>query len=131
MAWINPVFDRTDEDVREKTPKGFLKYDDLNRIEQNLSHLEAKLGVNYTAKDWSSRPLIFKGDLIKILDGLSTIRNHWPVPNLPENPQYPINTYEKVNQIEKTENLIGNNIKASEEAQMRCGEMFAGESGVI
>ena len=131
MAWFNPVFDRTAEDVRKKKPKGFLKYDDLNRIEQNLSHLAEKLGVNYTAKDWSDRPLIFKVDITKILAGLSSIRNHWPMPNLPENPQYPINTYEKVNQIEKIENLIGNNITASNESQMRCGEMFAGESGVI
>lgn len=131
MAWINPVFDRTETDVRDKTSKGFLKYDDLNRIEQNLSHLAAKLELNYTAKDWSNRPLIFKADFIKILNGLSTVRNHWPMPNLPENPQYPINTYEKVNQIEKIENLIGNNITASNESQMRCGEMFAGESGVI
>ena len=131
MVWIAPVFDRTEEDVRDRTPKGYLKYEDLNRIEQNLSYLAMKLGLVYATKDWSGRPLIFKTDLTKILDGLTAIRNRWPVPNLPENPRFPVNDYEKVNQIEKIEYLIGNNIMASGEAQMRCGEMFAGESGVI
>lgn len=39
LTWINPIFDRTQLDIVNRTNKGFLNYTDLNRIENNIEFL--------------------------------------------------------------------------------------------
>lgn len=42
MAWVAPVYDRTQKDVDDKTAKGYLTYADLNRIEGDMEYLEGR-----------------------------------------------------------------------------------------
>lgn len=39
------VYDRTEADVRDETDKGFINYNDFNRIESDIAELEATLNA--------------------------------------------------------------------------------------
>lgn len=131
MEWIKPIVDRTIRDITDKTQKGFLKYDDLYRIEGNLLFIADILGVARTIKDWSARPIPYKKDFNRILGNLDLVKEAWPVPNIPITPVHPLNHFEKINEIERIELLIKSHIDATNNSWNRCGEVFAGEIGVI
>ncbi len=130
-VWIEPVVDRSEEDIVNRTEKGYLKYSDLNRIEGNSAFIGSLISLPLDEKDWSGRPLIKKENLQAIIDNLIQLTERWPVANLPDIPVHPLNDYIKINKIEKIQLMLKNNIDATHEAQIRCGECFAGEIGVI
>lgn len=131
MSWIEPITDRNAADINNRTKKGFLSYGDLNRIEGNSVYIGELVSLSLSMREWSSRPLIKKENLQVILDNLALLVMKWPVANLPIIPAHPLNDYVKFNQIEMIQLLLKNNIEATKSAQMRCGEGFAGEIGVI
>ena len=53
MAWIDPVYDRDQIDIDNKTTKGYYNVDDLNRIEENCAYLARIFGVAITTRVWS------------------------------------------------------------------------------
>lgn len=125
MAWQTPIFDRTEQDVlkvitydnigykylttEQKSEwdnglKGALNYTDLNRIEGNVSHLFNIFGVsNIIAKtDWTYTDIATLSDFQRIVDNIDSLRELFNVfDTTPITPSVPINTYKKVNDIEK------------------------------
>lgn len=44
--WIEPIIDRSNIDIANRTPKAFLNVDDINRIESNIAYLSEQLRVH-------------------------------------------------------------------------------------
>lgn len=131
MAWIEPIFDRTEDDILAKTSKAYITYQDLNRIEENIDYLATKLQLsNITTKNWDLKPIPKEEDMQRILDSLSKICDAWK-PNGVTLPRPPINDYLKFNKIEEIEFIIKENLAMTDEASIYCGEVFSGEMGVI
>ena len=51
MAWINAVYDRTQEDVNNETDKGFLNESDWSRIINNYNELKVKYDEFFSSKN--------------------------------------------------------------------------------
>ena len=127
-GWEAPVTDRTQTDVLKKTEKGFLKFSDLDRIENNLGFLADETGRRFVPKNWDNRPLLYISDLDRILSMLRAVKSEFSyLQRIPEIPDQPINVYSKVNDIEMIELLIKNAIVERSDAATYCGESFAGE----
>lgn len=64
---IKFIIDRTITDVVNKTAKGFLNYEDMNRIENNMSAIAENVGMVIDVKnDWKAGDFIFKEDFQRL-----------------------------------------------------------------
>lgn len=126
MSWITPIIDRTQADVNlvleydnigynNLTPeqkavwnagmKGALNASDLNRIENNIQYLASILELyNLNIKtNWQMSDVPRNNDFNRILSNLNALKDKFHLKydiNLPETPNLPLNSYEKINDIE-------------------------------
>lgn len=134
MAWITPIIDRTQADVNlvleydnigynKLTPeqkavwnagmKGALNASDLNRIENNTKFVASILGLyNLNVKtNWQMSNVPRNSDFNRILSNLNAVKDRARVRfdvNLPETPSLPLNSFEKINDIEDILYIIYN-----------------------
>lgn len=102
----NLIFDRTQNDLEQKTPKGYYNYTDLNRIEAWCEYL-ANLLTSYSypvsiaiKKDWTMSDLPNANDMERIRGNVNGIKTAFHAyTDVPENLNYM--TIEKANNIEK------------------------------
>lgn len=52
MAWQEPIYDRSQSDIDNKTKKAFINAEDLNRIETNIEYIASLMGVSVETKKW-------------------------------------------------------------------------------
>lgn len=129
--WIEPIFDRTQRDVRDKTSKGYLNIDDLNRIESNIDFLGNAIGVEVETVTWNRNMLPTKEQFDRILSDLRSIKESRTIVQTLDIPVQPINTYEKINTIEKILYDVYQNYIMWSDSIMRCGEGYAGNYDVL
>lgn len=102
----NLIFDRTQTDREQKTPKGYYNYTDLNRIEAWCEYL-ANLLTSYSypvsitiKKNWNMSDLPNVNDMERIRSNVNAIKTVFHAyTDVPENLNYM--TIEKANAIEK------------------------------
>lgn len=133
MAWIDPVYDRTQGDIDSQTPKGYCNADDLNRIEQNCEYLAGIFGVSVQTRAWSRTDFPAPGEFERILANLNALRDAYFVyQTTPTTPQNPVNEYHKANDIERILRDLYTLYEDNKRAVMYTGEPFAGQMiGVI
>lgn len=78
MTWINPIYDRTQRDVYGRTPKGFINYTDLNRIEGDCIYLRDALKAQgyYVAihsKAWAMEDFPYLTEINRIRDNVMAL----------------------------------------------------------
>ena len=130
MAWIQPIFYSTQSDIDNKTSKGYLNIEDLNRIENNIQYLGGLVGADVTTILWTHDTLPTKAQFDRILDDLTNIKNKWWSVT-EDNPSQPINVFEKVNTIEKILFDTYKNYIEWNHAILRCGEGYANNYDII
>ena len=134
MAWQTPVFNRTQKDIyrakdlinkikqygynslssEEKSEwdsglKGCRNASDLNRIENNCEYLGDELDLDLDLKnDWDYGTTPLYEDILRILSNINEIKNNLPtpIPDIPITPDPPINTIDKLNDIELILKLV-------------------------
>lgn len=102
----NLIFDRTQNDLEQKTPKGYYNYTDLNRVEVWCEYL-ANLLTSYSypvsitiKKNWNMSDLPNANDMERIRNNVNSIKTAFHAyTDVPENLNYM--TIEKANAIEK------------------------------
>ena len=131
-VWINPVFDRTREDVEFairkiaewKTShahssggndvydlKGCLNVTDLNRIEENIAYLADKLEAysypaNVSTRPWDRGGVPTQRDVLRIVENIKSILNSFYSPNNAPALPNKMSSYEDINAIEENLYLI-------------------------
>jgi hypothetical protein len=102
----NLIFDRTQNDLEQKTPKGYYNYTDLNRIEIWCEYLSNLLNsYSYPVsisikKNWNMSDLPNTTDMERIRSNVNAIKTAFHAyTGVPENLNYM--TIEKANAIEK------------------------------
>lgn len=102
----NLIFDRTQNDLEQKTPKGCYNYTDLNRVETWCEYLANLLNsysypVSVTIKkNWNMSDLPNTTDMERIRSNVDKIKTAFHAyTDVPENLNYM--TIEKANAIEK------------------------------
>ncbi|HBU13069.1 MAG TPA: hypothetical protein DEB31_10230 [Clostridiales bacterium] len=78
-AWIEPIADRNQSDIENKTPKAFLNMVDINRIEGNIAYLSETLSAQgyhiqpIQPVDWERSGIPKPLDMQKICDNIEAI----------------------------------------------------------
>lgn len=127
------VYDRSAQDVLQRTKRGVLNADDLNRIENNCKEIGDKIAIPVTVKSWAVGGLPRVSDYARIRKNVEDIRNGYGIKSdTPETPKSPLNAYQKWNDIEKILYDVNDLYERTMSAKVYCGEMYAGnEIGVI
>lgn len=128
------IYDRTIQDVEQRTAKGYINASDLNRVERNTGIIAEYIGIEVSVKDdWEIGDLPRKSDFCRIRENVQSIRDNYMVyASTPEVPGQPLNDYKKWNAIERILHdvyiIYFGNISNVD----YCGEIAAGEEiGVI
>lgn len=133
MAWVKPIYDRTEQDIRERTSKAFLNEWDANRLESNLEYLAVQLGLSYSKHTWYAwnflEPYVFK----RWRDALIQIRQSGiPLPTSPAVPDAPWVHYQQWNDVEKLLYDLKTMDDNIHKDPVYAGEQYSGETiGVI
>lgn len=122
--WNQPIYDRTINDVRNKTTKGYLNYTDMNRIEGNIGYIAELMGISLTTKTWTTLTIPTSADFDRIKSNIETLESHIDFTTYNALPDDPINTYDKVNKIE----MMVETIKGDFDIVMGAS-MYTGENG--
>ena len=128
------IYDRTIQDVEQRTAKGYINASDLNRVERNTGIIAEYIGIEVSVKDdWEIGDLPRTSDFCRIRENVQSIRDNYMVyASTPEVPGQPLNDYKKWNAIERILHdvyvIYFGNISNVD----YCGEIAAGEEiGVI
>lgn len=122
----NLIFDRTQNDLEQNTPKGYYNYTDLNRVEEWCEYL-ANLLTSYSypvniqvKKNWQMSDLPNTDDMERIRKNVNRLKEaYFSFTQIPENLNYM--TIEKANSIEKILNEIDKILEAFENDFIYCG----------
>jgi hypothetical protein len=133
MAWIDPVYDRSQTDIDNKTSKGYYNATDLNRIEQDCAYLAGIFGVTISTRAWARTDFPTPGEFDRILANLNTLRDaFFTYQNTPSTPHNPVNEFHKANDIEQILHDLYTLYEDNQRAVMYAGEPYAGQMiGVI
>lgn len=128
------IYDRTIQDVEQRTAKGYINASDLNRVERNTRIVAEYIGIEVAVNEnWEIGELPRVSDYKRIRDNVQSIRDNYMVyASTPKVPEQPLNDYKKWNAIERILHdvyvIYFGNISNVD----YCGEIAAGEEiGVI
>lgn len=133
MAWQAPVYDRTYSDIANKTAKAYYNANDFNRIESNCEILANLLNVNITVKtNWTMTDKPTTTQLQRIVNNVALLRQNYHVyANCPQNPQMPVNNYNKANALERIMFDINDIYQKNIETALYTGTFYTGEIFVL
>lgn len=130
----NMVYDRTENDVAQKTAKGLYRYTDMNRVRSAVLSICGRLAADgYTVttptlKTWSANEIPRVTDTTKYLNAVRMLRNYI---TMPEQYEIPVTmnglTYTGANAIEKFLYQLDECIDNIEATWWYCGELYANE----
>lgn len=130
LPWF--VTDRTVEDIQERNQKGFLNARDLNRIEKNNHTIGELAALIIPAKyDWQVGELPRPSDYLRIRQGVQKLRDYVHRSTTPQVPESPLNTYQKINDIEQIQKDCFDIYVGNKKNIAYAGEFYAGEGGLI
>ena len=152
MAWIEPIYDRTEQDVLHvkrliediksgiATPqeiveystdlKGAINTSDLQRILGNIEYVADMLDVTIQTQTVPEIPRV--SWYSTLLSNLTSVLNKYiKYSDTPDIPTQPINTYEKWNTIEKILWDIKTIYEANEHYYAGNEELYANNNGII
>lgn len=131
--WKGAVFDRTEQDVINRTAKAYCNVIDLQRLDDDCQALADLLGVTITTKTWVITDFPTVAELARILANLDTLRTaYYTRSTTPDTPDNPLNSWQKWNAVEQILNDLYVLYLANISAYIRAGEGYAGDTiGVI
>ena len=133
MEWMEPVTDRTEQDILDQTAKGYCNAGDLNRLENNCALLAGLLGVELATRSWTRADFPTQSELSRIRGNIARLREaYYTRPTAPDTPENPLNHWGKWNAAEAILKELYELYGRNEAAFLRAGEGYAGDGiGVI
>lgn len=126
------VTDRSEDDVRNGTAKGFLNASDLVRIESAIQEVAELAAMPATVKtDWLVGGLPRSSDWERIIGYVQRIRNYAHLHTTPAPPERPINHFEKLNDVEQILQDAYGMLSQNAKCRAYAGEIYAGEGGLF
>ena len=125
---LNPLItDRTQQDVTQRTEKGFYNVSDIQRINSYIEYLSDALGLNLSVEDVSLGQALTRAQMDAILSNINAIRAAWYVAS--DTPQTPIAVnwdYVKANNIEKILKALDEFYQSTQIDKLYSGTFRAG-----
>ena len=132
--WIKPIFDRTIEDIQNKTNKAYCNHSDLNRLEVNCKYLADIFNTQIQTKtDWCMLDFPNVSNINRIQTNITILRGlYFTYQTTPATPLSPLNEWQKLNSAEQILNDIYVLYQENFNALVYTGEIYSGqEIGVI
>ncbi len=131
--WKQPIYDRTEADVLNRTPKAYCNVADLQRLEDNCSYLAGLLGVTVNTRAWAITDFPTVSELARIRGNIAVLRAAYYTPGTtPPTPDNPLNHWERWNAAERILYDLEELYRLNLAILMRAGEGYAGDTiGVI
>lgn len=131
--WAKPEYSRQESDLINRTRKGWIGYEDLNRSEGNSQFLANLADISLTTKTWTRNDLPNETEYARIRDNVDTLRRNMQYfATTPKTPPNPLNAYGRWNDLEKI--LFDLYLKQMQviSSYNYTGEIYAGEGiGVL
>lgn len=123
-TWIDPIYDRTESDITNKTTKAYLNVDDINRIEADTYNMSEALNLKLVCKKWEYDNIPTKENIKRIGDNANSllvkigrsINTYNSKPN-----------YEDINKIERALKYAYDFVIQQKSIQIQAGCYFANE----
>ena len=126
------IFDRTQQDIINKTKKSYYNVDDLTRINDWIKLLSDYLGLGLVIETYSLGQIITLNNINLILDNIQTLKDNWYVAN--DTPYTPIANgynYKSANDVEKILSDL-NDFMISVESDFKfSGTFYSGEEVIL
>lgn len=126
------IFDRTQQDIINKTKKSYYNVDDLIRINDWIKLLSDYLGLGLKIETYSLGQIITLDNINLILNNIQTLKDNWYVAN--DTPYTPIANgynYKSANDVEKILSDL-NDFKVSVESDFKySGTFYSGEEVIL
>ncbi len=138
-GWIPPVMDRTEQDVRTGTAKGFYNVEDLNRVGSDVRWLAEQFSLHgcyvevAPRSDWTMEEFPTEAAMALYLENVKKLAACYSLlPNTPPLPEGMANlTWQAANDIEKNLADMKLVLEWMIAAWKRAGTFYAGEGSVI
>ena len=135
---LDLIFDRTAEDVANRTDKGLYRHTDLNRVQDAVLYLRGVYtAAGYDAvsavtfRVWHENDVPRRDDGDKYIRGIRSLDGLIPIPGKPALPVSPDGLdYSGANAIEKFLFMTEDSLVRIASAWFYCDEVFAGEVDV-
>lgn len=123
-TWIDPIYDRTESDITNKTTKAYLNVDDINRIEADTYNMSEALNLKLVCKKWEYDNIPTQENIKRIGDNANSllvkigrsINTYNSKPN-----------YEDINKIERALKYAYDFVIQQKSIQIQAGCYFANE----
>ena len=126
------IFDRTQQDIINKTKKSYYNVDDLTRINDWIKLLSDYLGLGLVIETYSLGQIITLNNINLILNNIQTLKDNWYVAN--DTPYTPIANgynYKSANDVEKILSDL-NDFMVSVESDFKfSGTFYSGEEVIL
>lgn len=126
------IFDRTQQDILNKTKKSYYNVDDLTRINSYIKLLSDYLGLGLVIETYTLGQIITLDNINLILNNIQTLKDNWYVAN--DTPYTPIANgynYKSANDVEKILSDL-NDFKISVESDFKySGTFYSGEEVIL
>lgn len=126
------IFDRTQQDVLNKTKKSYYNVNDLTRINDWIKLLSDYLGLGLKTETYSLGQVITIQNINLILDNIATLRRSFYIAN--DTPYTPIASgynFESANSVEKILSDL-NDFKVSVESDFKySGTFYSGQEVIL
>ncbi len=130
------IYDRTLEDIAQKTAKGYYNYGDINRIESWCEEIASVLNTyNYfvtiqTKTNWTRNDFLTAGDINRIKANIDLLKSTYYVYLDTPTLSYGNNMdYVEANKIEKILYDLDSLLNKMIASFRKCGTFFCGEMG--
>ena len=99
------IFDRKNSDIINKTPKAYIDYVDLNRVEQACAYVASLLNVSIQTKTWTMSDFRTDTEMTRLRNNIELLKSSfYAVPGTPELPSKI--TYTSITQANSIEKIL-------------------------
>lgn len=126
------IFDRTQQDILNKTRKSYYNIDDLTRINSYIKLLSDYLELGLVIETYTLGQIITLDNINLILNNIQTLRDNWHIAdNTPYTPIASGYNYQSANDVEKILSDL-NDFKISVESDFKySGTFYSGQEVIL
>ena len=126
------IFDRTQQDIINKTKKSYYNVDDLIRINEYIKLLSDYLELGLVIENYSLGQIITLDNINLILNNIQTLKDNWHTAN--DTPYTPIANgynYKSANDVEKILSDLNDFMISVESDFKYSGTFYSGEEVIL
>lgn len=132
--WTDPIYNRSESDIENRTEIAFCNVVDMQRLDDNCNQLSRLFGLDIRSHAfWKTADFPTEAEFARVLRNIDYLRLPFPqTSTTPETPDNPLNAWQKWNDAEKILYDLYMLYQANKIDFSYAGEIYSGDTiGVI